>query len=138
MIDKVYLDSSFVIALQVTDHPFHIQALKQLSSLRESQLFISLFVIDEVIYVLKKYKLEKKKIVELLKENISVLANLNVIGYAGEKEIIEEYLYFWKKSKLQPTDTMHVFLMKKENIRHIATFDQDFADQQETLGIKPL
>ncbi len=138
MIDKIYLDSSFVISLLVSQHPFHKKAIEILNSLRQSQLFVSLFVVDEVVFTLRKYQLEKKQIAKIVKENFRELTNLQLIGLSGKIQEMEDYLQFWQNNPLQATDAMHLFLMQKKKILKLATFDQDFINRQVELGITTL
>jgi len=138
MIAKVYLDASFVIALLVDNHPFNVQARQKLHKLVKTEVCISLFVIDEVIFNLKKYGFEKSEIQVFIEKYILSLANLSVLGIGGDRELLQDYLDLWVSTPLRPTDAVHLLVMRDSLVNVIATFDQHFIDNQKALGIKVL
>jgi len=138
MIDKIYLDASFFIAFKIPSHPFYKKALKIFDQIKNQQIYFSLFFIDEVIYNLSKYKLNKKQITDLVKKDLLEANNTFLLTLPPQKKIIEKYLKQWQKYNLKPIDSVHLFLMKQHKIKTIATFDNHFIKNKKQLGINIL
>lgn len=136
---KVYLDASFFIASQVIENNLHQQARQKLNSLRSKTIYYSWLVLDEIIYVLEGgYNFNKKEVVKMVLSNLVDIANTEFISLDSSELEITKYLSSWQENFLKPRDTMHLFLMKEHNIKTIATFDQDFIKNRESLKIKIL
>jgi predicted nucleic acid-binding protein len=138
MIDRVYLDSSFIIALLLKNEEFHAQALMRMQKLAQTELFVSFFSLNETLYILSKYGLSKAEVANVVREKFLLLEKIRVINTTETLETMFDYLKFWNQTQLKSTDAMHVFLMKQVGVQTIATFDQDFVKHQKKLGIKTL
>lgn len=133
---KIYVDASYFIAKQILEHPFHNEATVAGEKLAGSLLFVSFLAIDEIIYGLGKYRISKKEISIAVKEDLLEIEEARFIGSPSDVEEFASYLNFWEEATLRPRDTAHLYLMKKNNIDSIITYDRDFIDNQEQLGIK--
>src|SRR5258708_7722367 len=136
MTDKVYLDASFLIATQVSNHIFHQEAVRKLARMKKTTPVLSLFAVGETIYILRKLNVSKEQIVAMFKKNICSLDQLEVVSDGDGVEHISQYLDFWEKEQFKPTDAIHLFLMRSRGIKKLATFDADFIDREKELGIK--
>lgn len=135
MRDDVYVDTSFFIATQITNHPFHKDALTVLKLYKDSPFYFSLLTIDEIIFTLLNHKITPTEISQIITEKIMDIKNTRLIAYQNKMKQIQEYVDFWKTAKLGPRDAMHVYLMKQNKIKTIATFDADFKRQRKKLEI---
>ncbi|MBU1088745.1 type II toxin-antitoxin system VapC family toxin [Patescibacteria group bacterium] len=138
MIDKIYLDASFFVALQIKEHIFYQKAWKKINKSQSIKIYFSLFTLDEAIHVLKKYKLSKSKIIKIVKDKLINTNKSILISYKDDKKTSLKYLNLWQKYNLRPIDSVHLFLMKQHKIKTIATFDNDFIKNKKQPGIKVL
>ena len=138
-IDKIYLDSNFIIAALVSDHPQHPKSKEIIERHLKLKLLVSLLTLDEVIHTLN------------LAYNLSRLdLSFKVESFLNSKEVklcdaittfnnpIKQYLHLYVDYNLSPRDTLHYLMMKANKISHIATFDNDFIKNQKKLKIKVL
>ncbi len=138
LMERIYLDSSFIIALKVNGHEFNLKAQNILEHLRTDTLFYySYLTIDECAFTLVKYGADKSQVVELLIELISKPQFYLVNTDANTEELIA-YLNTWETTPLKPRDAMHYFYMQQNHIVKIATFDTDFIKNKKKLGIEIL
>lgn len=117
----IFLDSSFLIALFIPNDQWHNDAVRVYNDIKNDKLVISKMVIAETITLLR-LNLETKFIREIYK-NINnlflVLDDSNYFDNAMKNFIkYEGYISFF--------DSMYLYLMKKEGIYEIASFDSDF------------
>lgn len=116
-----FLDTSFIVALFVTNDRWHPQAIEIYQKIKNEKLIISRLVIAETITVLKN-KLETKDIREIY-SNISRLFEVIEDSNSFDGAMNEFVKY---DSKISFFDAMYVFIMKEENISEIISFDSDF------------
>jgi predicted nucleic acid-binding protein len=118
MINKVYLDSSFLVALFDDKHEFHTK-----TNLKNSDTFyISTLTLDETIMTLKKSGKSLKDInVAFLKLNPKVTKQTTSLN----KNL--QVLEIMQKFNLRPRDAFHVLTCLHNNIIHLATFDTDYS-----------
>lgn len=133
--DNIYVDTSFFIATQVVNHPFHQDACKLLESHASCTFFFSLLTIDEIVFTLLKHKIRREKIAQIIKDKIIDIKNARILTYTNNMKQLETYINTWNETKLAPRDALHLYLMKSKNIRYMATFDKEFLRKQEDLKI---
>jgi predicted nucleic acid-binding protein len=136
MTDKVYLDASFVIPLLVKEHPYHTQGFVISKYLQQCDVYISPLLLDEVMYSLTKYRLTREYIAKTIKNNILTKSNVRVVNLDDTIEDLQNFLIYWKNSGLKPRDAMHMFIMRQNKVKKIATFDEDFIKNETRLKIK--
>ena len=116
-----FLDTSFIVALFVTNDRWHSQAIKIYQKIKNEKLIISKLVIAETITVLKN-KLKTKDIREIY-NNISrlfdVIEDSNLFDGA-----MNEFVKY--DSQISFFDSMYVFIIKEEQIEKLVSFDSDF------------
>ena len=120
----ILLDTSFLIAYFDSRDANHQKALKVLKEIENNEYgtpFISDYIFDETVTILKKYlgtKLASEKGDDILKafERIAFTTLL----------FDETWVLFRKTQKLSFTDCSIVCLMKKYRIEYLTTFDSDF------------
>lgn len=135
---KIYLDTNFLIALFIPIHTYNNKAVEIAELIKDQELYISILVINETIYSLRKYSFEKEVIVERITSFIED-SRLQILENASDQHINwKEYLNIWLLSDLKPTDANHLYFMYLEGIKSIATFDSDFIKNAEKLNIEVL
>lgn len=135
MKDLIYLDANFLIATQIEQHPMRASALQKLGKLNGNHFCISYLTIDETIYALNKYINNKKQVYGAI-QKILKTAPVKIIGIENNNIIAEKFLRFWVKTKLAPRDAFHIFIMKQNGIKKLATFDNDFTKLQKELKVQ--
>lgn len=116
-----FLDTTFIVGLFVSNDQWHSQAAEIYKKIKNERLVISKLVIAETITVLKN-KLETKDISEIYKSIprlFDVIDDSNLFDNA-----MDEFIKY--DSKISFFDAMYVYIMKKENINEIISFDSDF------------
>lgn len=134
MKDLIYLDANYLVALFVEAHPLHTDSIKLFNNIDGFKIAISYLVIDEVIYVLTKYKFDRATIKEQI-GNFILMGDFILVGIKNEREAATDYIEFWGEHNLNPRDAMHLFIMRQNNIKIIASYDDDFITRQDELGI---
>ena len=96
--------------------------------------YISILSIDECLHTLyKKYKLPKNKI-EVLLYNILNIKNIRTVQTPRIR--LRKYINIWHITNLKPRDAAHLYLMRINEIKYIATSDKHFIKNQKSLEIK--
>lgn len=135
---NIYVDTSFFIATQVANHPFHGVACELLAMYESSTFFFSLLTIDEIVYTLQKHRIKRDQIPAIIHEKIIAIKNAKILTYKNGMKDLEEYVKTWNDTQLAPRDALHIYLMRSQKIKHLATFDKEFKRRQEQLGIEIL
>lgn len=117
----IFLDSSFLIALFVPNDQWHNDAVRVYNDIKNDKLVISKMVIAETITLLR-LNLETKFIREIYK-NINNLFLVLDDGNYFDKAMKNFIKY---EGSISFFDSMYLYLMKKEGIYEIASFDSDF------------
>ena len=128
---KTFLDSSFLIYMNTmtNDKRRHIEELFR--KLLGEPLFINMLVVDEVLYVSRKYGVLYNVTLNFLR-NI-VLPYTEIIPIEEEDvKPVEKYLL---KYNLKPSDAIHLATMEKIGANHIVTEDEDFDKVKEVKRI---
>ena len=118
---RYFLDTTFIVALFVSNDQWHSQSLKVYDNIKNQELVISNLVIAETITVLKN-KLKTKDISEIY-HNLS-----NIFDIIDDNLIFDEAMDIFTKydSTISFFDAMYVAVSKKEGINEIVSFDADF------------
>lgn len=118
---RYFLDTTFIVALFVSNDQWHSQSLKVYDNIKNQELVISNLVIAETITVLKN-KLKTKDISEIY-HNLS-----NIFDIIDDNLIFDEAMDIFTKydSTISFFDAMYVAVSKKEGINEIVSFDSDF------------
>ncbi len=116
-----FLDTTFIVALFVSNDQWHQKAVEIFEKIKLDEFIISKLVIAETITVLKN-KLNTKEIREIYRTLPKIV---NVID---DYEFFDDAMEIFVKydSKISFFDSMYIYLMKKENITEIISFDSDF------------
>lgn len=116
-----FLDTTFIVALFVSNDQWHQKAVEIFEKIKLDEFIISKLVIAETITVLKN-KLNTKEIHEIYRTLPKIV---NVID---DYEFFDDAMEIFVKydSKISFFDSMYIYLMKKENITEIISFDSDF------------
>lgn len=116
-----FLDTTFIVALFVSNDDWHQQAVDVFQEIKNQQLTISKLVIAETITVLKN-KLKTKDILEIYR-NIP-----NFFNIVDDSGMYDEAMNIFVKydSTISFFDAMYVIVMEKEEITKIVSFDSDF------------
>lgn len=127
---KYFLDTTFVVALFVSNDQWHSQSLKVYDKIKNHELVISNLVVAETITVLKN-KLKTKEISEIYYNlsNIFDVIDDNLI-YDGAMDIFIKY-----DSSISFFDALYVAISKREDIGSIVSFDSDFDTIDEIIRI---
>lgn len=134
--EKIYFDASFIISLLTKEHVFNGAARNKLNVIQNQSIYISALTLDECVFNLNYYSKDKDITAGLINNLISDLDGLKELDQNVNFNSFKTYLSFWKQSRLKPRDAMHIFLMKQNKIKTIATFDKDFIKYQKELKIK--
>lgn len=117
----IFLDTTFVVGLFVSNDDWHDSAVKVYNEIRNEKLVISNLVIAETVTILKN-KLQTKDILEIYRNipNFFHVVDDNDLYDAAMNEFVKY------DSSISFFDAMYVAIMKKEDILKIASFDSDF------------
>ena len=116
-----FLDTTFIVALFVSNDQWHSQAVDVYGRIKDKELAISKLVIAEVVTILKN-KLETKDISEIYR-NLSQIFTVfdDSLSYDEAMDVFIKY-----DSTISFFDAMYVAISKKEGINEIVSFDSDF------------
>lgn len=132
---KIFLDSSFIIALVNDNDSLHEQALEYLELTEANECYISNLIINEVITVIgNKLGLEIA---------ISTYALLTTIfNIVNEYDLVDfnsnvMLLYEAYNTKLSFTDSSIIYIMEEEGIDNLLSFDNEFkkVDSIKLIGL---
>lgn len=121
---KIFLDSSFLIAL-INDNDFlHEKALEYVKLTETNECYISNLIINEVITVIGN-KLGLKTAIltyDLLTSVFNIVDEYKLTDFNSNVMLIYETY----DTKLSFTDSSIIYIMKKERINNLLTFDKEF------------
>ena len=126
---KAFLDSCFLIYLNamVDDERRLVEELFR--RLLEEQLFTNMLVVDEVLYISRKYGVSYETTLDFLKNTVLPYAEVLPVEEEDFKPV-EKYLL---KYGLKPSDAIHLATMEKAGISNIVSEDREF---DRVKGIK--
>lgn len=137
-----YLDANLLIYLQNKVSKFHSQTKLLIQHLIQEgfEIVISSLVLDEYFYnILRLMQGERvEKLENLRKEfrKILKIPKLKFINPPLQGSSHLKVLNLMKKHNLKPRDAYHLFMMKENRIKYLATFDNDFTRVFDTGIIK--
>ena len=121
---KIFLDSSFIIALVNNNDSLHNKSLEYLEIIENNECYISNLIINEVITVIgNKLGLEEAISTYDLLTSVFIIINEydNTDFNASNMLIYETY-----NTKLSFTDSSIIYIIEKEGIDKLITFDKEF------------
>jgi len=133
MISKVFIDTNVFVALRDETDSTHIKAIHLYEALKSdnTKFMTSSDVIAESLTVISK-KLGKKSAIDFL-DGIEVFAKEIFIDENLHRET-RKFFRRIKSKNISFVDCSSVIAMKRNNIKYIFSFDEDF----KKLGVKLL
>lgn len=128
---KTFLDSSFLIYMNTMTNDKRRRIEELFKKLLEEPLFINMLVVDEVLYVSRKYGLQYDVTLNFLRSIVLPYTEIIPIEEEDVKPV-EKYLL---KYDLKPSDAIHLATMEKVGANHIVTEDEDFDRVKEVKRI---
>ncbi|KZX12332.1 ribonuclease VapC20 [Methanobrevibacter oralis] len=121
---KIFLDSSFIIALVNDNDSLHEEALDYLELTETNECFISNLIINEVITVIGN-KLGLKIAISTFNLLVSVF---NIVNEYDNSNFNSSNMLIYEKfdTKLSYTDSSIIYIMKEEGINNLISFDKEF------------
>ncbi len=126
----IFLDSSFLISFFAEKDQYHEKAMKIAGKIENREKVISKLVIAETITIIR-LKLKAKQVLEIysnLPENFRVIEDQKYYNNA-----MKEFLKY--NGNISFFDSMYLYLMKKENIDEIVSFDEDFDNKNGIIRV---
>lgn len=119
---KIFLDSNFLIYMNTMTNEERESLDELFRKLLEESLFTNMLVVDETLYVSKRFGLPYDVTFDFLRG--IVLPHIQIIPIDEEDIILtEKYLL---KYGMKPSDAIHLSTMEKSGINRIVTEDEDF------------
>ncbi|MBO3754510.1 MAG: type II toxin-antitoxin system VapC family toxin [Candidatus Brockarchaeota archaeon] len=128
---KVFLDSCFLIYLNTMTSENRRLLEELFKKLLGEQLFINMLVVDEVLYMSRKYGVAYDVTLDFLK---SIILPYTEVVPVDEEDFkpIGKYLV---KYNLKPSDAIHLATMEKVGVGSIVSEDEDFDKVKEVKRI---
>ena len=121
MPNKIFIDTSFIVALFIPKEKHHERAKKILPMIDKKEKVICQSVINETIALVnKKAGVEASKQVYKVMLDYFTIITENMELYNDSMNILIKY------HKLSLTDSIIINLMKRNNIYEVVSFDEDF------------
>ena len=125
--DRVFLDSVYLIALEVENDQHHEEASKHWTTLfeRPHTLVTTSYVLDEIVTFLNSRRQHAKAI--RLGDNLLTASNIQLI-HVDENLFSDGWSYFkqYADKTFSLTDCISFVLMKRLGIAEALTFDKHF------------
>lgn len=122
--NEVILDTNILLRHFLQDIPTQsTEATRLIESIEKGEKtgYLSVLVVNEVIWILKRfYKIERKEYLPIL---LALLQLNNIKTLEAKKETVRNILEKMKKKEIDFTD---VYLFEIAGDRTIASFDKDF------------
>lgn len=121
---KIFLDSSFLIALINNNDSLHKKALEYVKLTEDNECYISNLIINEVITVIGN-KLGLNVAIssyDLLTSIFNIVNEYKLADFNSNVMLIYE-IY---NTKLSFTDSSIIHIMEKEGINNLLSFDKEF------------
>lgn len=129
---KCYLDANTLLYFTNPAAQFHETAIELISALliQNYALFISPLILDEYFHNSIRFsQVPRRQALQDLKigfGKIKKLKNINLVYSPLEFTKQTKVLNFMIKYQLRSRDAYHLFIMKENKIKYLATFDDDF------------
>lgn len=121
---KIFLDSSFLIALINDNDSLHKKALEYVELTEDNDCYISNLIINEVITVIGN-----KLGLSVAISSYDLLTSVfNIINEYDLKDFNYNTMLFYEtyKTKLSFTDSSILLVMEKKGISNLLSFDKEF------------
>ncbi|WP_295723129.1 type II toxin-antitoxin system VapC family toxin [uncultured Methanobrevibacter sp.] len=121
---KIFLDSSFLIALINDNDALHNKALEYVELTEVNECYISNLIINEVITVIGN-----KLGLEVAISSYDILTSVfNIVNEYDLEDFNYNTMLFYEKynTKLSFTDSSILFIMEQEEINNLLSFDKEF------------
>ena len=132
---KIFLDSSFIIALVNDNDSLHKQALEYLELTESNECYISNLIINEVITVIgNKLGLEIAiSTYDLLISVFNIVDEYDLVDFNSNVMLLYENY----NTKLSFTDSSIIYIMEEEGIDNLLSFDNEFkrVDSIKLIGL---
>jgi len=128
---KVFLDSNFLVYMNAMTEDHREGVDRLFRKLLGESLFTNMLVIDESLYVSKRYGVPYNVTLDFLREIVLPYVEVIPIGEQDMKPL-EKYLL---KYDLKPSDAIHLATMEKTGANYIVTEDEDFDRVKEVRRI---
>lgn len=131
---KCYLDANTLFYWQDSASPSNQDAKEIIEKLigGRYQLFVSPLVLDEFIH--NSVRFSGKRIIEI-KKSLSIslrkifsLPRLQLVNPPLLPKAHFKVIYLMAKYNLHARDAYHLFILKENKIKYLATFDRDFEE----------
>ncbi len=128
----IFLDSSFMVAFYNTRDENHVKAkilMPDIVNYKYGPLYISDYVFDEVVTVIFIRLRDLRKAVrigEYLRKSVNLVEVMSS-DFEDAWRIFKKQ----KKTDFSFTDCTSISIMRRMNIRNLATFDRDFLKLKE-------
>src|SRR3990167_1609185 len=120
---ELFVDTNVFARFLLQDVPRQFEAAKKIfesADKRETKLLVSILVINELIWVLEKYYLLKRK--DFIHPLLTLLALNNLKVVEVKKEMVFEVL---EKMKSKRVDFTYLYLLSVAGSKNIFSFDKD-------------
>lgn len=131
MNEKIFVDTSFILAYLLIKDSTHIRAIKLINDkdILNNDLYISNYVINEVITLLGQKDNPKRaiKVYKWLKDNFIILNESEICAFNDEvMNTYEKFNKNYKSQKLGFVDCSIITLMKYYKLKNLISFDKEF------------
>lgn len=130
---KCYLDANVLIYFKDISSLYHSESVALIEKLvkEKFEILISPLCLDEFLHAVSLYlkNIKSKNYEEDLKDHLnSILSipNLSLVNPSKNKDLQIKVVDFMVHFSIRPRDAYHLFIMKENKIKFMATFDSDF------------
>lgn len=130
---KCYLDANILIYFKDISSLYHLESVSLIEKLvkEKFEILISPLCLDEFLHVVALYlkKIRSKKLEEELKNylnSILSIPNLSLVNPSKNKDLQIRVVDYMVDFSIRPRDAYHLFIIKGNKIKFMATFDKDF------------
>ncbi len=128
----IFLDTSFIVSLEIDTDSNYESASKLMDKIMQNEFGVTLisdYIFDETMTVTfgRTKNLEKTAVVGAKIRSSSILVRVEKNDFENAWELFRSQ----KGTKLSFTDCTNLAIMKRMNIKNIATFDDDFKKIKE-------
>jgi len=134
---RIFLDSNiFLRAILKDDEAKARNCLKLFEKIDKGEITAatSALVLNEILWVLEGYKVEREKIAERLK--VIAASNLEILG-AENGRIVLESIEYYKEIGVDFIDALNACIARENKIQVIATYDNHFEKLDFVKAVLP-
>jgi len=140
---KCYLDANLLFYWQDPKSPFNQAATDIVERLLYTKyfLFVSSLVLDEYLYTCLRFsgksKIEMKDNLKFSLKRVLKIPTLQLINPSLSEKKHLKVIDLIVKYNLYPRDAYHLFIMLENQVKFLATFDNDFIKVFKDGKVKP-